>query len=150
MRKGHDGAREEHQRAASIKRASVSWADEETSVPDVLQPDVFDSEEPDSTAFITTGLRQLIISDETGMIIDWPWETGPTGRRTGGKRRRHRLDDVICRGLFHAYAKGGTTFAIFGWVASVPRSAIRRTRVSTGLCENPLICRTDEHHGRVV
>ena len=107
MRKGHDGAREEHQRAASIKRASVSWADEETSVPDVLQPDVFDSEEPDSTAFITTGLRQLIISDETGTIIDWPWETGPTGRRTGGKRRRHRLDDVICRGLFHAYAKGG-------------------------------------------
>jgi hypothetical protein len=54
-------------------------------------------------------MRELIISDETGRVIDWPWETGTTGigRHTGGKRRRHRLDTVIARGLFHSTAQGG-------------------------------------------
>ena len=107
MRKGRDGAREALQREASMRHASVSWADETATTEDVLLPDCFDAEEPDSTAFIEKGMRRLIVSDETGTVIDWPWEETGATRCTGGKRRRHRLDAVIGLGLFHSYAKVG-------------------------------------------
>ena len=107
MRRGRDGDRERLQREAALRLCRVRFEPEEEGVDDVLRPDVFEAEEPDSTAFIETGLRRLIVSDETGTVVDWPWETGPTGRCSGGKRRRHRLDRVIGAGLFHAYAKGG-------------------------------------------
>jgi hypothetical protein len=107
MRSGRAGERESAQRVDALRQSRVSFAEDSTSEPDVLLPDLFHAEEPDSTGWIETGMRRLIISDETGTVVDWPWETGPTSRCTGGKRRRHRLDDVIGRGLFHAYVKGG-------------------------------------------
>ena len=43
--------------------------------------------------------------DETGRVVDWPWES-PKQRHTGGKRRRHRLDALIMQGLMHSTASG--------------------------------------------
>ena len=85
MRSGAAGAREQLQREASLRLSKhrVSFNLEHEPVDDVLTPDTFEAEEPESTAFIETGLRRLIVSDETGTVIDWPWETGPT-RVTGG------------------------------------------------------------------
>ena len=100
MRAGRDGLREAESRVKSVRSAaSVAGGVEADEVPDVLVPDKFelDELEPDSTRFLETGLRALIVSDETGKVADWPWETGPTAdeRHTGGRRRRHRLDATI-------------------------------------------------------
>ena len=109
MRKGLTAERDLLQREASLRDRSVAFDD--SDVPDVLLPDACDAEDASATTdeWLATGVRELIISDETGRIIDWPWETGATGdaRHTGGKRRRHRLDRVIATGLFHSTAKGG-------------------------------------------
>lgn len=108
MRTGAAAERDQLQREAALRERSVRFEDESYDVPDVLVPDSFEAENLGSDAWLERGMRELIISDETGRIVDWPWETGATGERhTGGKRRRHRLDRVIETGIFHSTAKGG-------------------------------------------
>lgn len=108
MATGRGAERELEQRTLSISRAAASGSGlGSEEIPDVLLPDKYEVEmESGSDAFLETGIRALMISDETGKLVDWPWETGPTGRHTGGKRRRHRLDDTIMLGLMHSTAKG--------------------------------------------
>ena len=71
-------------------------------IPDVLMPDVYQDEQ---WLEESVGISQLHITDETGALVDWPWEE-PKARRTGGSRRRHRLDGVIVQGLMSSMASG--------------------------------------------
>ena len=100
--------REQQQRSSSAERLRAQRI-EDTDVPDVLMPDVFteDSAEDPAEAWLQhgPGVSGLRISDENGDVINWPWEASQQ-RRTGGKRRRHRLDGVIINGLMHSMASG--------------------------------------------
>ena len=86
MRKGLAAERDRLQREASLRDRSVAWDD--SDVPDVLLPDACDAEDTGATTddWLATGMRELVISDETGRIIDWPWETGATGGARAGRR----------------------------------------------------------------
>ena len=114
----HTGRWGDHEVASRTSSVSLSHAlddawDTHVEVKDVLLPDdpfVVDEPYPSTRALASdvTGVSQMgIISDPDGRIIDWPWETGPTGaKHSGGKRRAHRLDRVVQRGLFAATADG--------------------------------------------
>ena len=52
-------------------------------IPDVLMPDVYQDEQ---WLEESVGISQLHITDETGALVDWPWEE-PKARRTGGSWR---------------------------------------------------------------
>ena len=113
MRSGRAGEREIAARTKSLQEAPqiarLCEELEDTGITDVLNPDSpFEADPYESTAYIDSsvnGLHGPIIYDETGTVVSWPWETGPT-RCTGGKRRRHRLDGVIRRGLLASTASG--------------------------------------------
>jgi hypothetical protein len=102
-------AREQEQRRRSAERLRDDREAEAAAgpfIPDVLMPDVF-SEIDDADEWLqrSDGVSSLYISDENGALVDWPWETKPASC-TGGRRRRHRLDDVILKGLMHSMASG--------------------------------------------
>ena len=111
VRGGRRGAVEVQQREESIRAMSELNALEHLTITDVLNPDPpFETDEYESSKDIDTGITgvsEMLVYDETGAPIDWPWETGETSRRhTGGKRRRHRLDGVIKTGLMASTADG--------------------------------------------
>ena len=101
---GARGAREATRRVQSVTSLAEELAD--ASIEDVLKPDVFTVDDTGSSAWLEecTGLSD-IVRDETGRVIDWPWES-PKQQHTGGKRRRHRLDALIMQGLMHSTASG--------------------------------------------
>ena len=110
LRSGRWGAHEVSQRAKSIAAVSELDALEHLTIQDVIVPDdPFESDPYPSSRELATGIAgataPCIVTDATGQIVDWPWETGATGR-TGGKRRRHRLDSVIRKGLLASTADG--------------------------------------------
>ena len=97
--------RDEQQRSSSVARLQAQRTDSEEEIADVLMPDVYAEDEAEEWLQKGPGLSSLYITDEKGALVDWPWETSPR-RCTGGKRRRHRLDDVIIQGLMHSMASG--------------------------------------------
>ena len=112
------GRRGEHEVASRTSSTSLAHAledawDAHVTVKDVLLPDepfVADDPYPSTRELApdVIGISRMgIVTDPDGRVIDWPWETGPTGaRHTGGKRRVHRLDSVVQRGLFASTADG--------------------------------------------
>ena len=113
VRGGAAGRAEEQQRISSIAVVALAQAMGECDIGDVLVPDVYTDDTTSSGWLLdSTGVSETAVRDETGCLIDWPWETGPMApqRHTSGKRRRHRafhrLDHIIVGGLLHSTAKG--------------------------------------------
>ena len=82
----------------------------DTSVADVLMHDApFTADPYESSKYIDGDVQAVsaraLVYDAEGTVVDWPWESAPP-RHTGGKRRRHRIDNVVTRGLFASTADG--------------------------------------------
>ena len=113
--------RDDFSRERSMAQAAVQHATAgdpvdrllDIDLNDVVQPDVFTVEDEDdikSTPLLLQHANRLDqvsqrVYDQHGEPILWPWESS-SQRCTGGKRRRHRLDGVIQKGLLHSSARG--------------------------------------------
>ena len=112
LRSGRRGEHEVQRRARSVSEAALCDDLEHVQIEDVLVPDPpFEVDPYPSSSFLAsdvTGVTCGAVYDSDGKLVTWPWETGPCvpERHTGGKRRLHRLDGVIRRGLLASTADG--------------------------------------------
>ena len=95
---------------ATVLAGELNDARPDTSVADVLMPDApFTADPYESSKYIDGDVQAVsaraLVYDAEGTVVDWPWESAPP-RHTGGKRRRHRIDNVVTRGLFASTADG--------------------------------------------